>query len=175
MKIKINESQYREGCLYLFRDENIEFINGVEAPMSKWLDNLGIDLISDGYYEPVGCFVPKSLWESPSDSDVEEFIEIFNGDPQFIIRRYKKDKTLSDEEYFKLKSMMIERGQDPDQDICAGTYQCTLEWEGNFLVLFEERKGCSFDNFSRNFVGVFDSEQNGIHYLYPANQFLRDE
>ena len=104
--MEVSVSQYNEGYLYLFNDKNVEFINGPDGPMSKWIDGLRIDEISD--YEPVGCFIRKTLWESPTDSDIEQFIEIFNEDPEFRLRRYKRDKTLSDEEYDQFKSMMIE-------------------------------------------------------------------
>ena len=168
--MEVSESQYNEGYLYLFNVKNVEFINGPDGPISKWLDGLGIDEISD--YEPVGCFIRKSLWESPTDSDIEEFIEIFNEDPQFRLRRYKRNKTLSDEEYDQFKLMMIEWGQDPDTDRSVGTYQCTLEYDGNFLVLFQERTGHSFDNLCVDFCGVFESEEDGIRQLYPSDEFL---
>ena len=168
--MEVSESQYNEGYLYLFNVKNVEFINGPDGPISKWLDGLGIDEISD--YEPVGCFIRKSLWESPTDSDIEEFIEIFNEDPQFRLRRYKRNKTLSDEEYDQFKLMMIEWGQDPDTDRSVGTYQCTLEYDGNFLVLFQERTGHSFDNLCVDFCGVFESEEDRIRQLYPSDEFL---
>jgi len=170
MITKISKSQYEEGHLYLFNDKNVSFINGPDGPMSKWLASLGVDEISD--YEHVGCFIRKSIWESPTESDIERFIEIFNEDPQFRLRRYKRDQTLSDEEYDQFKSMMIDWGQDPDTDYCVGTYQCTLEYEGKFLVLFQERTGHSFDNLCVDFCGVFESEEDGVLYLYPSDEFL---
>ena len=168
--MEVSVSQYNEGYLYLFNVKNVEFINGPDGPISKWLDGLGIDEIND--YEPVGCFVRKSLWESPTDSDIEQFIEIFNEDPEFRLRRYKRHKNLSDEEYDQFKSMMIEWGHDPDTDHCVGTYQCTLEYDGRFLVLFQERTGHSFDNLCVDFCGVFESEEDDVRYLYPSDKFL---
>ena len=168
--MEVSVSQYNEGYLYLFNVKNVEFINGPDGPISKWLDGLRIDEISD--YEPVGCFIRKTLWESPTDSDIEQFIEIFNEDPEFRLRRYKRDKTLSDEEYDRFKSMMIEWGHDPDTDHCVGTYQCTLEYDGRFLVLLQERTGHSFDNLCVDFCGVFESEEDGVRQLYPSDEFL---
>ena len=168
--MEVSVSQYNEGYLYLFNVKNVEFINGPDGPISKWLDGLGIDEIND--YEPVGCFVRKSLWESPTDSDIEQFIEIFNEDPEFRLRRYKRHKNLSDEEYDQFKSMMIEWGHDPDTDHCVGTYQCTLEYDGRFLVFFQERTGHSFDNLCVDFCGVFESEEDGVRQLYPSDEFL---
>ena len=168
--MEVSVSQYNEGYLYLFNGKNVEFINGPDGPMSKWIDGLRIDEISD--YEPVDCFVRKSLWESPTDSDIEQFIEIFNEDPEFRLRRYKRDKDLSDEESDQFKSMMIEWGHDPDTDHCVGTYQCTLEYDGRFLVLFQERTGHSFDNLCVESCGVFESEEDGVRQLYPSDEFL---